>query len=68
MDNLLSVNTNMAASIDPKMACTPCRAEQVEELLDLLSTQFLEMVPVRRMKWTVRLYTTMSILWTNAFS
>ncbi|XP_076441598.1 protein-lysine N-methyltransferase EEF2KMT-like [Babylonia areolata] len=38
----------MAASIDPQMAC---HREQIEEILDLLSTQFLEMVPIRKMKW-----------------
>ena len=41
---------NMAASIDPQMAC---RREHIEEVIDLISTQFLEMVPIRKMKWKV---------------
>ncbi|KAK7508077.1 hypothetical protein BaRGS_00001042 [Batillaria attramentaria] len=38
----------MAASCDSKLSC---RREHVDELLDRLSTQFLEMVPIRKMKW-----------------
>ncbi|KAK7112514.1 hypothetical protein V1264_011962 [Littorina saxatilis] len=38
----------MAASIDPNMSC---RRHHIEELLELLGTQFLEMVPIRKMKW-----------------
>ena len=44
------MHKNMAASIDPRLAC---RKQHIEELLDLLSTQFLEMVPIRKMKWKV---------------
>lgn len=54
----------MAASYVPDV----CYKDQVNELLERLSIQFLEMVPIRKMKWKVKYFVSFfTYLFTNIF-